>query len=171
MSATSARGRVVRDDDGARLELVGAYAHPVGEVWAALTEPDRLARWIGTVTGDPATGAVELVMTEEGAAGERVAVVACEPPHRLVVDMGSPDGPWRLSLVLTARGSATELVLEQRLAEPYDATGIGPGWQYYLDRLGDALDHRPPTTAWADYHPALAAAYAVPPPPGTTSST
>ena len=39
----------IRDDDG-RLALVLArsFPAPVEDVWAAVTEPARLARWIGT---------------------------------------------------------------------------------------------------------------------------
>lgn len=168
MSVDSPLGRVLRDEDGVRLEFVRTYDDPVEEVWAALTEPDRLARWIGTVTGDPSTGAVELVMDEEeGATGEAVTLVACEPPRRLVVDVASPDGRWRLSAVLSAEGGLTTLVFTHRLAEPYDAGSLGPGWQYYLDRLGAVLAGAPVPTSWDDYYPALAGAYAVPGPAGT----
>ena len=36
---------------------------------------------------------------------------------------------------LCTQAGATTLVFVQRLAEPYDASSIGPGWHYYLDRL------------------------------------
>ena len=39
------------------------FAAPIEDVWAAITEPERLARWIGTWTGDPASGRVRFAMT------------------------------------------------------------------------------------------------------------
>ena len=32
------------------------FAAPIADVWAAVTESDRLVRWIGRWTGDPASG-------------------------------------------------------------------------------------------------------------------
>ncbi|WP_299035893.1 SRPBCC family protein [uncultured Pseudokineococcus sp.] len=163
MVVESPLGRVLRDADGVRLEFERTYEHPVEDVWAALTEPDGLARWIGTVTGDPRSGTVELVMSEDdGAAAEVVSVVECVPPSRLVVDLPSPDGPWRLSVVLRAEGRLAALVLTQRLDEPYDAGSIGPGWHYYLDRLGAVVGGRPVPADWDAYYPALEPHYAVP---------
>lgn len=47
--------------------LTRTFRAPIGDVWAAVTEPDRLARWIGTWSGDPASGSVRFRMTAEGA--------------------------------------------------------------------------------------------------------
>ncbi|HEX8497877.1 MAG TPA: SRPBCC family protein [Actinomycetales bacterium] len=163
MTVSTPLGQVLRDQDGVRLEFVRTYDDPVGEVWSALTSPDRLARWLGTVTGDPATGAVELVMTEdEGAAAETVTIVDCEPPTRLVVEMPTPDGTWRLSTVLREQDGVTTMTFTQRLAEPYDASSVGPGWHYYLDRLAAVVTATAVPDDWDDYFPSLAAAYAVP---------
>lgn len=65
MTVTTPLGQVLRDQAGIRLEFVRTYDEPADQVWSALTEPDRLARWMGTVCGDPATGTVELVMSED----------------------------------------------------------------------------------------------------------
>ena len=50
----------------------------------------------------------------------------------------SPDGVWHLSVSLRCEADVTTLAFTHRLAEPYDANSIGPGWHYYyyLDRLG-----------------------------------
>ncbi len=36
------------------LVLTRAFRAPIADVWAAVTESDRMARWIGTWTADPA---------------------------------------------------------------------------------------------------------------------
>lgn len=163
MTVTTPLGQVLRDDLGMRLEFVRIYDDPVDDVWSALTDPDRLVRWIGTVSGDPATGTVELRMTEdEGSRPETVTILECVAPTRLVVELPSPDGTWHLSVALRAHGGGTGLVFTQRLAEPYDASSVGPGWHFYLDRLGAVITDRGAPGNWDDYYPSLKDAYGLP---------
>ena len=162
MTAPGPVGHVRRDADGVRLELVRELDAAQGEVWAALTEPALLERWFGTWSGDPAEGTVLLAMGEDPD-GEPQPVVLreCTAPSRLAVDLPSPDGTWPLDVALAPHGAGTRLVLVHVLAEPYDAGSIGPGWQYYLDRLGAVLAGRPVPDDWEAYV-AQGAAYAVP---------
>ncbi len=163
MTVTTPLGQVLRDEEGMRLEFVRTYDDPLDEVWSALTAPDRLARWIGTVSGDPSTGTVGFVMSEdEDATPETVTILACAPPTRLVIDVPTPDGVWRLSVTLQALGGSTQLTFTQRLAEPYDASSVGPGWHYSLDRLGAVVATVPIPDSFDDYYPALSHAYALP---------
>lgn len=147
-------GRVVPEGEhegaGVRLEFRRTYPDPVEEVWAAVTESDRTARWIGTWTGSPGTGStVQFTMTgEDGAGPEPVQIVECEPPHRLVVDWSVPGQPrWRVEVTLgpndTAEGTGTSLLFVHRLATADEVTDVAAGWHYYLDRLAAALDDRP----------------------------
>ncbi len=163
MTVITPLGQVLRDENGMRLEFVRTYDDPIEDVWSALTEPDRVARWFGTWTGDPATGTVQLLMTEdEGSTPQPVTILECRPPARLVVELPSPDGTWRLSASLRAQDGLTTLVFTQRLAQPYDASSIGPGWHYYLDRLGAVVADSPVPGSWDDYYPSLQDAYALP---------
>lgn len=61
------------------------FRAPIWDVWAAVTEPDRLERWVGTWTGDPASGEVVFRMTAEGedVAPETYRIEVCEPPRHL----------------------------------------------------------------------------------------
>ena len=90
-----------------------------------------------------------------------VLVRECVPPTRLAVELPSADGTWPLSVVLSAQHGRTRLVLTHRLAEPYDASSVGPGWQYYRDRLGAVVTGTPVPDDWGAYE-GLGAAYAVP---------
>lgn len=163
MSVDTPVGSVLRDSDGMRLEFLRTFDAPAAEVWAGLTHPDRVAGWLGRWTGDPASGAVELVMTaEEGAPGDTVTIVDCQPPHYLAVQMPTPDGTWDIAATVTEAGDAAKLQFVQRLTEPYDASSIGPGWHFYLDRLGAVIAGLPVPEDWDDYFPALANAYALP---------
>lgn len=147
-----------------RLEFTRRHDEAIDDVWSALTEPERVARWLGEWTGDPASGTVQLRMTaEDVACPEDVVIVECEPPSLLIVDMPSPDGTWRITVSLADdAGGGTTLRFVQQLAEPYDAGSIGPGWQYYLDRLGAAITGGPVPADFDRYYPALQDAYEVP---------
>ena len=161
---TEQTGRVVRDGQGVRLEFSRTYDVPVEQVWSAVTDPDRLDLWFGRWTGDPASGTVEVVMTAEGdVPAQQVAVDACEPPYRLAVTTAGPDGAWPLEVTLQEQGTGTALRFVHHLVEPYDATSIGPGWQYYLDRLDAVVAGTPVPDDFDLYYPTLASAYAVPP--------
>lgn len=115
------------------------FAAPIEAVWAAVTEPARLERWIGTWTGDPASGSVTFRMTAEGedVEPERFAIDDCDPPRRLAVTSPAPgeEPDWRLVLELVEEAGTTTLTFSQSVPSAEWAASVGPGWEYYLDRL------------------------------------
>jgi uncharacterized protein YndB with AHSA1/START domain len=151
-------GRVISDPEGVRLEFDRELPEPIDVVWAAFTEPTELERWIGTWSGDGRVGGTVIFqMTVEGAAeGEAVLIVDCAPPTHLVVDWQIPDQPkWQVEVTLHSTSeSVTGVTFVHRMTSS-DALGdIGPGWQYYLDRLEASLAQTP-MPEWDDYYPAL----------------
>lgn len=158
-----ALGTVRRDGDEVRLEFTRVLHDPVELVWAALTEPDRVARWLGRWSGDPTSGSVQLSMSEEtDAPSQIVEIESCDAPSSLAVRMSTADGVWHVSVHLEPGDRSTTLKFVQPLAEPYDASSIGPGWQFYLDRLGAVVAGTESTATWEDYYPALREAYPIP---------
>ncbi|WP_068157080.1 SRPBCC domain-containing protein [Rhodococcus phenolicus] len=124
-----------------------SFPLPIASVWAAVTEPDALAAWYGRWTGDPSSGRVRLTMTDEhDRATTDIGIVECAGPRLLVLDV---DG-WRLELRLRQVGQVTTLEFTHRHVPRSEAAAIGPGWQYYLDRLDTLLMGRK-TPRWADY--------------------
>lgn len=158
-------GAVENRDGAPHLVWRRHFEAAVWDVWAAITEPTRLERWIGTWTGDPTTGQVYFQMTAEGvdAPSEPHAILACEPPTRLVVQTDMPEelgGAWRLDLTLTEADGVTTLTFAQPMTDPELAASVGPGWEYYLDRLVAAETGADVTSiVWDDYYPAQSEAY------------
>lgn len=147
------------DPDGRVVVLRREWRDPIDDVWSALTESDRTARWIGTWTRSTAT-TVEFTMTGEVDAGGEVAppvtvtIVECEPPRRLVLDIPEGDGaPWRVAVTLTEEGGRTVVLFEQRVAGGLSPADVEAGWNWYLDRLGASL-HGEPMPSWIEYAPA-----------------
>ena len=108
-SLRSAEGKgIVRIED--RLDA------RVDDVWSALTDPHRLAGWLGEVEGDLRVGGhfrARFVASGWEGMGR---VEACEPARRLLVLTRDADEPNEDSneVTLTADGDQTILVVEQR---------------------------------------------------------
>jgi len=131
------RGVVSTDPDGRqRLEFRRSWPDPVDDVWAALTEPDRLARWIGTYDGERRPGGTgTFTMThEEEPAAEAMRIVECDPPRRLVLEWTAEE-EWRVELDLSTDGGATTLVFTQVFTTGFDVGDVAGGWHWYLDKF------------------------------------
>lgn len=164
---TTPTGRREQRADGTYVVLTRTFRAPIEDVWAAVTEPDRLARWIGRWTGDPAQGTVrfEMLYEGEGAEQEEYTIDACEAPRRLVLtshmayDENTP-ATWHLELDLAEADGVTTLTFAQSMDDPAMAENVGPGWEYYLDRLVAAETGADPGALdFDDYYPALAGHY------------
>lgn len=158
-------------DDQEHLVLIRTFRAPIDDVWAALTESDRLARWFGSWSGDPATGRVEVAMIFEGdGPAEDYIIEVCEAPTRLRVHNDNPDAEqvWTLDLRLSHAAGVTTLDFAQVLTDRTIVVHVGPGWEYYLDRLDDSLrTGEVASTEWDGYMDlsrAYAAAFGLPDP-------
>jgi uncharacterized protein YndB with AHSA1/START domain len=134
-------------EDKGVVRMEDRFATPVEDVWSALTDPHRLAAWLGEVDGDLRLGGeFRARFFASGWAGTG-RVDACEPPHRLLVltkDADDPDGPYEhaIEATLAAEGDRTVLVWEERgmpldLVAPY-----GAGIQVHVEDLGAHLAGR-----------------------------
>ncbi|MGY0499952.1 SRPBCC family protein [Nocardia sp. FBN12] len=166
MSTPTASGHRRDRTDGIYCEWTRTFRAPISDVWAAVTDPQRLARWLGTWTGDPSSGEVKFQMLfEDEMPAERFRIDECDAPYRLRVTTSMPyDGEnpehWQLRLDLTEEGGITTLTFAQNVPDPTMAENVGPGWDYYLDRLVAAEDDRDPATvSFDDYYPALSEHY------------
>jgi uncharacterized protein YndB with AHSA1/START domain len=133
-------GRMRRIDEvrgAVRVEDV--YDTDVGDLWSAVTEPDRLARWIANVEGDLRVGGmVQAQFTSSWEGPGRIDV--CEPPHHLVLTMEpGTDDEAVIEAWLTGEGEQTRLVIEER-GLALDALYMhGAGWQAHIEDLGRYL--------------------------------
>jgi uncharacterized protein YndB with AHSA1/START domain len=147
------RGVVTREDDGRqRLEFRRSWPDPIDDVWSALTEPGRLARWIGRYDGPRGAGATgRFVMTQEEGdqSGQVVTIVECEPPRRLVVEWEPSDyGHWRVELDLWSDDGRTVLRFVQHFPADTYVTDVAMGWHWYLDKLGAEIGGGTAPTDW-----------------------
>lgn len=126
------------------------YDFAIEAVWDAWTNPDRLARWLGNVSGDLRPGG-EIVLAMGPDEKVPCEIAACEAPRRLTVLWRYPGEPESAAeLRLTPDGGGTVLRLEHaRLPQDLSA-GYGHGWEDFLDRLGVFLAGADPeSVSWA----------------------
>jgi uncharacterized protein YndB with AHSA1/START domain len=133
----SADGKgVVRIED--RLEA------KIDDVWSALTDPDRLAGWLGEVDGDLRPGGEFRARFFASGWEGTGRVEACEPPRRLLVvtkDAEEPD-EHAIEATLTPDGDQTIVVWEER-GLPVDLlAAYGAGVQVHVEDLADHLAGR-----------------------------
>jgi uncharacterized protein YndB with AHSA1/START domain len=159
---TGPTGRIEQRDGQHVLVQSRQLRAPIEDVWAAVSEPERLARWIGTWEGDPRSGSVQFRMLFEGEhPGETMTIRVCEPPRRLHLTSHVGDEVWLLDLDLSHDDGVTTVTLTQLGVTAEQVADVGPGWDYYLDRLVDAETGEDPARRdfERDYHPATSAHY------------
>lgn len=145
-SLRSADGKgVVRVED--------RYDTDIDDLWSALTDPSRLARWYGQVDGDLSPGGQFHLYIESADLDGTGRVEACEPPRRLLVTTRETDESYQrgrgaqpfeevIEATLTADGDQTILVIEVR-GMPLDKVAFyGAGWQIHAETLAAYLAGR-----------------------------
>ncbi|PXY29743.1 SRPBCC family protein [Prauserella flavalba] len=107
------------------------YTATIDDVWDAVTEPERLARWFSPVSGDLHSGGKFQV--EGNADGE---ILRCEPPQLLQVTWGAENSTVELRL---ASDENDDTVIELEHTVPIEIAGsgagalyVGPGWDVSL---------------------------------------
>jgi uncharacterized protein YndB with AHSA1/START domain len=115
----------------------------VDDLWSALTDPRRLARWLGEVEGDLRLGGEFRAHFFASGWEGMGRVEACEPPQRLLVMTKQANKPEQvIEASLTADGDETILVWEER-GMPVDLlAAYGAGVQVHVEDLAAYLAGR-----------------------------
>jgi uncharacterized protein YndB with AHSA1/START domain len=161
-------GRVLgslRSADGTGVvRIEDRYDTSIGDLWSALTDPGRLARWYGQVEGDLHLDGQFRLHVDDADIDATGHVEACEPPRRLRVTTRETDESYRrgqgeppfdavTEVTLSADGDQTILVIEVR-GMPLDKIAFyGAGWQIHAENLATYLDGRErgdTETRWAE---------------------
>jgi uncharacterized protein YndB with AHSA1/START domain len=132
-------GTFDRHDDTADLRYERRYPRPIETVWAALTEPARLADWLGEALVEPYVGGrYELFIDRKRPMTGRV--LTWQKPTLLEFTWDTGDAPASVvRCELTPDGDGTRLVF---LHKGVGFVWIGlvlPGWHVHLERLDSLL--------------------------------
>jgi len=116
----------------------------IGDVWSALTDPRRLARWMGEVEGELRLGGefrARFFASEWEGTGR---VDVCEPPRRLRLLTTQTDQSEEqvIEVRLTGDGDQTILVWEERRMPLELLAAYGAGIQIHVEDLAAYLGGR-----------------------------
>ena len=129
----------------------------INDLWSALTDPSRLARWIGEVAGDLRLGGEFRAHFYSSGWDGTVRVEACDPPRRLLLltmQPGQPDEHF-IEATLTADGDQTILVWEERGMPLDQLTAYGAGIHVHVEDLAAYLAGGERCDAGARWHELL----------------
>lgn len=137
--------------------------HPVETVWAALTDPEERAAWLGPGDLEPREGGSISIRTGPDRPGRQGVisgrVLTWDPPRILEHEWIQPG--LDVSVVryeLEADAGGTVLRFTHRRSVTPGAMGGRAGWHAYLDRLGAHLDGLP-VPAWSERRAEVQEAY------------
>lgn len=129
----------MREADGSGVvRMESRYGTTPEDLWEALTDPGRLARWLGDFGGDLRLGGTfTATFTSSWSGTGRVEV--CDPPRRLLTRMVSDDEETVVEATLTPEADGVLLVVEERGLPLAGVASYGAGWQVHVEDLGRHL--------------------------------
>lgn len=156
-TSTKILGTLRTEDGRGVVHLEDVYPTDIHDLWSAISEPDRLARWLVTVDGDTSIGNTFGAQFTSGWDGN-LRVDVCSAPHNLVVTASDDEGETIMEATLTPEGAGTRLVVEERGLPLSEYAGHGSGWQAHFEDLGAYLAGRGASN-WHDRWRELTPAY------------
>jgi uncharacterized protein YndB with AHSA1/START domain len=144
--------RIDGERRGVRFER--RYDAAPAEVWSALTEPERLGRWLAAAELDLRVGGdyVLRFSDEDESQVTRGKVLALEPERLLELSWLYPgENDTVVRFELRPDGDGTILVLDHRGLPVQAAPGYGGGWHAHLDSLEAQLGTGGEPDWWGRY--------------------
>ena len=165
-------GRLSVADGQGVVRVEDRFDTDIADLWSALTDPRRLARWLGEVEGDLRLGGEFRARFFASGWEGTGRVEACDPPHRLLVSTREIDPPAEGSIeaTLTAEGSRTLLVIEEPVP-PDLLAEYGAGIQIHAEDLAAHLAGRERCDARARWEELIPGYRGLPVDPGNRPGT
>ena len=151
--ATRILGSLRSADGKGVVRIEDRYDTEIDDLWSAITDPGRIARWYGRVEGDLRPEGEFRLYVADADSDHGGRIEACEPPRRLVVTSRETDESYLrgkgvppfdavLEATLSPDGDQTVLVIEVQ-GMPLEAVAFyGAGWQIHAENLAAYLDGR-----------------------------
>jgi uncharacterized protein YndB with AHSA1/START domain len=167
MTSNAAAGnRIVgtlRTGDGKGVvRMEDRFGTDIDDLWSALTDPGRLARWLGEFEGDLRLGGEFRARFFASGWEGTGRIEVCEPPRHLLV-MTRHDRQAEehaIEATLTADGDHTILILEERGMPVNLLAAYGAGIQVHIEDLAAHIAGRERCNAearWEELQPAYEA--------------
>jgi uncharacterized protein YndB with AHSA1/START domain len=144
-------------DDSGVVRLEARFSADEDDVWSALTDPRRLAQWLGDLEGDLRPGGkVRAHFVATGWEGT-LRVEACDRAERLLITTTSAGEPeCVIEVTLAVEGEQTRAVFEDRGLPLGQIAAYGAGDQVLVEDLAAhlvGLDRCDARARWQELHP------------------
>lgn len=140
MASRAQFGTFERRGDHIDVRFERRYPRPIETVWSALTEPERLADWMGVSRVEPFEGGrFEMMLDGPHPMTGRVRI--WDPPHVLELGWSNTHAPDSIVRYELQRDGDGTLLTLTHWGMPYRNSALMlPGWHDFLARLGSLLD-------------------------------
>ena len=141
---TRVLGRLRSADGKGAVRMEDRFDTDIDNLWSALTDPRRLARWMGEVEGDLRLGGEFRARFFASGWEGTGRVKACEPPRRLLLltmEPGQVD-EHVIEVTLAVDSDQTILVWEERGMPLDQLAAYGAGIQVHVEDLAAYLGGR-----------------------------
>lgn len=157
MDAATPWGSATRQGERFDLSFERIYASTPEDVWEAVTEGERLARWMAPYRGELRLGGSWEALNSDGSVFSWGTVTACEPP-RTFTTTWEYEGEHSsvITVIVDEHPEGARLELRH---EGLTDVGYAPGWQTFLEQLDEQLSlapsalvdpERAPGVSWSD---------------------
>ena len=164
MSSSTTDGRRILGTLGAAggrgvVRMEDTFATDVDDLWSAITDPARLARWLGEIEGDLRLGGEFRARYFASGWEGTGRIEVCEPPHRLLLQVqdDTARGEGSVEVTLRADGEQTILTWEERGMPVEHLAAYGAGIQIHVEDLADhiaGIERRDAGPRWEELEPA-----------------
>lgn len=129
--------RHVKDNEKTHVVMLAThYTNPIAEVWDSITQPQRLADWFGTVTGDLRTGG-SFAVEDRGVTG---TIQYCDRHRAIQLEWTENERTGKVAVAVTTGVTGTSVTVRHTVADDqrwgqYGPAELGVEWDEALAAL------------------------------------
>ncbi|WP_124059405.1 SRPBCC domain-containing protein [Vaginisenegalia massiliensis] len=131
----------IEPDAGVTVQFSGLFEAPIAEVWAMLTENERLKQWFPELEFEAVEPGGRLIFNYRDGGSEEMMVLDVEKPHYLSFT-------WDINIVSfelqSAEEGQTEMVFTEWISQVNDHSPVDlTGWMICLQNMAAVLNNEP----------------------------
>ena len=140
-------GTITRTGDAAEATFDRVYDTDPADLWHAVTEPERLARWFAPVEGDLRAGGTFTIRFDDNAVpGCRLA--GCDAPRGFAWEWPHATHTSLITVAVEPAEEQSRLRITHTRLSPSSVAGYAAGWDVYVRRLDDEVAGRAVADTW-----------------------
>jgi uncharacterized protein YndB with AHSA1/START domain len=136
MTPDTVLGTITRAGDHAEVVFARDYDTDAADLWAAVTEPERLARWFAPVDGDLRDGGRFTIRFDDNDVPD-CRVTSCDAPRAYSWEWPHAAYTSLVTVAVEPAGTGARLHLTHTRLAPSQAPDYAAGWEIYVSRLAE----------------------------------